>query len=274
MKKISIIIPAYNAEKYIDRCLNSIFSQKGAELEVIVVNDGSTDNTYEILLGYGDRITLINKENGGVASARNDALAVCTGEYVIFLDCDDYLPENTFSYYIDICTECDPDIIRGNYKVVFDDRTMLPQKRMYRTELIDKNRFKTEVYPHFITDILLNTCCASLIKREMISTEFRKDMRTGEDAVFMINVYSNAKNVYFTDKIVYNYYQTGTGLTGTGLTVWKKFLCNCVISQEILRKLKEWNMFNPLWIIRACIRPIKIIFSKLKRVFGDAYEKG
>ena len=168
MKKISIIIPAYNAEKYIDRCLNSIFSQKGAELEVIVVNDGSTDNTYEILLGYGDRITLINKENGGVASARNDALAVCTGEYVIFLDCDDYLPENTFSYYIDICTECDPDIIRGNYKVVFDDRTMLPQKRMYRTGLIDKNRFKTEVYPHFITDILLNTCCASLIKREMI----------------------------------------------------------------------------------------------------------
>lgn len=274
MKKISIIIPAYNAEKYIDRCLNSVFSQKGAELEVIVVNDGSTDNTYEKLRGYGDRIILINKENGGVASARNDALAVFTGEYVMFLDCDDYLPEDTISYYIDICTEFDPDIIRGNYKVVFDDRTLLPQKRVRSTELIDKSLFENNVYPHFIKDILLNTCCASLIKREMISSEFRKDMRTGEDAVFMMNVYSNAKNVYFADKIVYNYYQTGTGLTGTGLTIWKKFLCNCIISQEILRKLKEWDMFNPLWIIKTCIRPIVIIFSKLKRVFGDAYEKG
>ena len=274
MKKISIIIPAYNAEKYIDRCLNSVFSQKGAELEVIVVNDGSTDNTYEILLGYGDRIILINKENDGVASARNDALKVYTGEYVMFLDCDDYLPEDTISYYIDICTKFDPDIIRGNYKVVFDDRKVLPQKRVRSTELIDKSHFRNNVYPQFIKGILLNTCCASLIKREMISAEFRKDMRTGEDAVFMMNVYTNAKNVYFTDKIVYNYYQTGTGLTGIGLTVRKKFLCNCVISQEILRKLKEWNMFNPLWITRTCIRPIVIIFSKLKRVFGDAYEEG
>lgn len=274
MKKISIIIPTYNAEKYIDRCINSVLTQKGAMLEIIVVNDGSTDNTYEKLRRYGDRITLINKKNGGVASARNDALNFCTGEYVIFLDCDDYLPENIVSYYIDICTEFDPDIIRGNYKVVFDDRTLLPQKRMYRTELIDKNRFRTEVYPHFITDILLNTCCASLIKRDLISKEFRKDLSTGEDAVFMMTVYTNAKNVYFTDKIVYNYYQTGAGLTGTGLKVWKKFLCNCVISQEILRKLKVWDMSNPLWIIRACIRPIMIIFSKLKRMFGDAYEKG
>ena len=174
---------------------------------------------------------------------------------------------------MDICEAYDPDIIRGNYRVIFDDRTAVPKKRVRNTVRVDKNRFKDDVYPHFITDILLNTCCASLIKHEIINSGFRPDMQTGEDMVFMMNVYTNAKNVYFTDKITYNYYQTGTGLTGNGLKVWNKFICNCKISREILNKLKLWDMYNIVWIVRACIRPLAITFSKLQRMFGDVYEE-
>ncbi|MDD6483568.1 MAG: glycosyltransferase [Clostridiales bacterium] len=273
MKKISIIIAAYNAEAYIERCINSVLLQKGAELEIIAVNDGSTDNTYDILRKFGSKITLINKKNAGAAAARNDALRVCTGDYVMFLDSDDYLPDDIIKYYMDICEAYDPDIIRGNYRVVFDDRTAVPKKRIMNNEFIDKKQFKHDVYPHLIKDIMLNSCWANLIKREIIQAEFRSDMQTGEDMVFMMNIYTNAKNVYFTDRIVYNYYKNEMGLTGRGLKAWNKFICNCKISREILHKLKLWDMYNIVWMVRACIRPLAITFSKLRRLFGDAYEK-
>lgn len=273
MKKISIIIAAYNAEAYIERCINSALSQKGAELEIIVVNDGSTDNTYDILSKFGSKITVINKKNAGAAAARNDALAVCTGDYVLFLDSDDYLPDDTIKYYINICEAFNPDIIRGNYRVVFDDRTALPKKRIMNNGFIDKKQFKHDVYTHLIKNIRLNSCWANLIKCDTIQTKFRSDMQTGEDAVFMMDVYTNAKNVYFTDRIVYNYYQNVMGLTGKSLKALNKFICNCKISGELLKKLKAWDMHNILWIIRACIRPLVITFDKLHRLFGDAYEE-
>lgn len=98
-------------------------------------------------------------------------------------------------------------------------------------------------------------------------------MKTGEDAVFMMNVYSNANSVFFIDMIMYNYYQTGTGLTGKGLKAAEKFKCNILISREIIGKLKNWGMKNLTWIIRAYIRPLVITLDKLNRLFGDSYDE-
>ena len=92
MKKISIIIPCYNCAKTLERCLDSVFGQTYKNIEVIAVNDGSKDNTLEILKSYTEKysnLRIIDKVNNGVSSARNDAIRIATGEYVVFIDSDD-----------------------------------------------------------------------------------------------------------------------------------------------------------------------------------------
>ena len=92
--KVSVIIPVYNGEKTIEKCINSIINQSYKDLEIIIVNDGSTDNTYEICQKYSqkdDRIQVINQENKGVCLARNIGIKFSKGDYIQFVDSDDWL---------------------------------------------------------------------------------------------------------------------------------------------------------------------------------------
>ena len=92
MKKLSIIIPCYNTEKYINKCLDSVLNSTLKDIEVIIINDGSKDSTLDIIKSYKDkRIIIIDKENDGVAMARNDGIKKATGEYITFIDSDDYI---------------------------------------------------------------------------------------------------------------------------------------------------------------------------------------
>ena len=100
MKKISVIVPVYNVEKYLSECLDSVLSQDEKDIEVICVNDGSTDKSLEILKEYkekDDRIIIVTQDNKGLAEARNSGLNVAKGEYIFFLDSDDKMREGTLS---------------------------------------------------------------------------------------------------------------------------------------------------------------------------------
>lgn len=115
MVKVSIIIPAYNTEKYIDNCLQSLVNQTLKEMEIIVVDDGSKDNTLELLRGYEakfpEKIKVFTKENGGQASARNLALEHVTGEYVGFVDSDDWVSLDMYEKMYQKAKETDADIV-------------------------------------------------------------------------------------------------------------------------------------------------------------------
>lgn len=103
MKKVSVIVPIYNVEAYIKRCVSSLLKQNYGNIEIILVNDGSPDNSSEIideLAKTDDRIIVIHKENGGVSSARNAGLDIASGEYVMFVDGDDYVDENYVTYFL------------------------------------------------------------------------------------------------------------------------------------------------------------------------------
>ena len=119
MPKISIIIPVYNGEKYIRRCLDSVINQTYNDIQIIVINDGSIDNTENILKTYSD-IVLINKENEGVSKARNTGLSLATGDYVYFCDADDYLEENAFEVLVKEYGE--NDLLRFGHYVVNGDQ--------------------------------------------------------------------------------------------------------------------------------------------------------
>ena len=113
MSKISIIIPMYNAKEYIARCLESVINQSFNNIEIIIVNDGSTDESLEICKKYGEvdeRIIILNKRNSGVSVARNEGMNVATGEYVMFVDADDWIDESMCQDLYKRISECQADI--------------------------------------------------------------------------------------------------------------------------------------------------------------------
>lgn len=116
--KLSIIIPVYNVEKYIDECLMSIVEQNVENIEVILINDGSTDNSGIICEEYCKKyryITLYNQENQGLSMARNQGMSLASGKYILFLDSDDYLVKDTLKALVDFLAESEEDVIVGKY---------------------------------------------------------------------------------------------------------------------------------------------------------------
>ena len=95
MKKVSIIVPVYNGQDFINRCLNSLINQTYSNVEIIVINDGSTDNSLDLLKKYNDKIILINKENSSVSDSRNLGLEKASGDYIMFCDIDDWYEKVT-----------------------------------------------------------------------------------------------------------------------------------------------------------------------------------
>ena len=96
MPVISVIVPVYNVEKYLERCLDSIINQTLKDVEIICVNDGSTDNSINILKEYSSQIIIVNKENGGLSDARNKGLDYASAPYIAFVDSDDWIEETAF----------------------------------------------------------------------------------------------------------------------------------------------------------------------------------
>lgn len=140
--KVSIIIPVYGVEKYISQCLESVINQSYENIEIIVVNDGTKDNSMKIVEEYllDERIKIINKENGGLASAKNRGIEEATGEYIYFLDSDDWIEVNTIEVLVEESNNL--DIIYSNFWY-FDEKN---QKKRKNKEKIKSNMSMTGEY--------------------------------------------------------------------------------------------------------------------------------
>ena len=148
MAKVSIIIPVYNSEKYLRKCLDSLVKQTLEDIEIIMVNDGSTDKSEEIIKCYMDdkRIVLINKENGGQASARNLGLTKAHGDYIIFIDSDDYVN-------LDMCEKA-YEAAQGKYDIVcMDYYTVKGDSKKYLKILDDKQTGEISVKEYLFSGV-------------------------------------------------------------------------------------------------------------------------
>ena len=144
--KVSIIIPVYNTEKFLERCLNSVLNQTLRDIEIIVVNDGSKDNSLEIIKRFiqiDDRIILIDKENEGLTKTRNRGLEIASGKYIYNLDSDDYLEEDTM--FEELYNKCEKDNLD---MVVFDYYNDFGNKKEYikNIEVSDNGLIDKEDY--------------------------------------------------------------------------------------------------------------------------------
>lgn len=203
---ISIIIPVYNIENYIGECITSVLRQSYENLEIIVIDDGSTDNTREIVKNLCEtdlRITLIEQENHGVSFARNVGIKRAKGDYLIFVDGDDWLEIDSVQRLLSYALELEADIIKGSF--IWRD-TIRGLKKDYILE--EKKYEKQEVIKSFLCGRNIpSSVWASLYKRDFICRNnlfFNEDEKIGEDGVFTMKALDKANAVYLTSVPVYN----------------------------------------------------------------------
>ena len=213
--KISVIVPVYNCEKYIERCLRSIVSQTFTDFEVIVVNDGSQDKSQEICerLALEDaRIRVYYKENGGSNSARKYGVDKAVGDYIRFVDSDDTIPDNSLALMLEKATIHQLDIVQGaNF---YED-----SKGNKTISFLGKEGLFTNI--EFIGMVLraqINTGpCASLYRKELFNDNtfnLPKDVKLNEDKYMNVCLGIQAQKVgLFNDAIIYNYFQNTASTT-------------------------------------------------------------
>lgn len=214
MPKISVIIPVYNTEKYIEKCLESLAKQTMQDFEVIIVNDGSTDNSKKVIKDYMKNSNLdikyLEKENGGLASARNYGVERALGKYISFLDSDDYLDKNLFSNLEKYMDE-DIDLIKFKMKTVDEKENVI--------EKLDGPVFDVctgeEGYKKLCTtDKYMDPACIYLYRREFfVENNFKYKLRYHEDFGLTSLIMIQAKTFVSTKFFGYNYLQTGESLT-------------------------------------------------------------
>jgi UDP-glucose:(glucosyl)LPS beta-1,3-glucosyltransferase len=209
---LSIIIPAYNSEKYIHNTLSMLVVQGLDDCEVIVVNDGSTDNTGEICKSFAachHHISIISLEkNSGVSVARNTGLAEAKGKYICFFDSDDVFPPDTLSFFKEtINKQGNLDVFCFGFEIRRNEKEM--KRYAYRKY---SGRLFTESFEYLRLTLRknINCCCpGTLISRKLLQSNkitFIEGMSIGEDLEFMIRVFYCSKSVYYDSKVCYVYY--------------------------------------------------------------------
>lgn len=212
MPEISVIIPIYNAEKYIRQCIESVLSQTYADFELVLVNDGSIDGSLDICKEYekmDKRIYVINKENEGVSVARNTAIAASRGKYITFIDADDYVDRDYLKdlYHAIIMNKAEISI--SGYVMFTDSDNIVRQCANENISLVNKDNFYEFVVKGMLNCIMRVVCCklfmADIIKKNDI--QFRSEIPIGEDTIFILEYIKYAKCIATSNSCMYYYRQ-------------------------------------------------------------------
>ena len=223
---ISIIIPVYNAETFLARAMDSVLKQTCANYEVILVNDGSVDTSGSLCDDYAaahSHIHVVHKANGGISSTRNAGIEAATGEYLVFLDADDYLSPDTCDLLQQVITAHRPDLIDLGWVYVYgDDKHVHNRHEIQKNTLLDADFLKNTVLPpllnltndpaHFIYDF----SCTKVFCRDIITTHklrFDEGCRIWEDRPFVLSYLRHCRYLYCLDAAIYYYVSTPNSLS-------------------------------------------------------------
>ncbi|MBO1512363.1 glycosyltransferase family 2 protein [Metabacillus bambusae] len=209
--KVSVIIPVFNAEKYVAHCIDSLLAQTLKECEFIFINDGSQDESLKIIERYGNldpRIKIINQKNHGVSIARNRGLEIATGEYIGFVDSDDYIEKNMYQVLYSSLKQNDCDAIISNLESEMNGNNIVTTYPFSCDIKLDKKYIEQELIPYFLKNDNLNTAVNKLYRREIINKyqiKFPEKVALGEDGLFNIRFFCYAKSFKYINYSGYHY---------------------------------------------------------------------
>ncbi len=204
-KKISVIIPVFNGEKYIERCLDSIIDQDYTNIEVICVDDDSNDNSYDIIKKYccrDKRIKIIKNLGKGVSNARNTGIKAATGDFITFIDCDDTIEKNAYSTIINIFKTNNVSVVKYGYNKVSSSKNIEinESSKVIKSEML-LNQIITGKKNAYVWLLMIDI---DVVKKNNIF--FNPNLRIMEDKEFYVELLKYVKEIYEINIPLYNYY--------------------------------------------------------------------
>ena len=281
---ISVIVPVYNAEKYLKTCLDSLISQTYTNFEVLCVDDGSTDHSLNILRFYekkDNRIKVFTQENAGPAAARNKALQYATGDYISFVDADDYLLENAFKILVEVAGE------KENWDLIIFGGNVIGEKNDYIADKLTTS-FKTYIN-NKVDEVVFKEKAARpflwlhFIKRKILEEpsilRFDEELNLGEDQIFQFGYIPRAKNVIVLDSKLYNYrIEKNTSLMqlySNRRIKKKKTECHFLIVEKVINEWKKQGFYELnqdalwSWVIEFLYYTICDLPAEFKRKYAE-----
>lgn len=263
---ISVIVPVYNGASCIEQCIESIENQKYDNLEVIIINDGSTDNTKskcEALKKKYNNIKLINQKNSGVSNARNKGIETAKGEYLMFVDSDDFIDGNMLEIMM---KNKKNDLIISNYKKFYDSKIISNDLNLEKN-FYTKNLFFENFWDLYDAN-LINSPCFRIYRSNIIKTHnirFNPDYDLGEDLIFNLEYIDKCKTIYITPISLYNYRYSENSLTTKYRDDYLKIQLN------LINYLKEFfisnNKYNDKARKQLDLRTCYVIIGSIQNLF-------
>ena len=278
--RVQIIMPVYNAEKYLGRSLDSLVNQTFKDWRVIIVDDASNDSSREIIETYASRDSRFTKvflsENGGASNARNTALGCLSYEceYTAFLDADDYWEPDMLQHMVQVASEKDTDVTQCRFIYDFPGGKQVLPVGAFRKSVNLYGKGLRKVYRRMMTGINMNHVCMKLIKTQLLEgMKFDMELKTAEDLKFCVQLFKKVKSYCFTDKVLYHYCRNEESLTGRGLAFGAKMSANRKVSRELCAALPDWGIDNIFYRLLSLSRPYIITVSKVFRIIREKFLK-
>ncbi len=267
--KVSIIIPIFNSESSIEQCLNSIINQTYHNIEILIIDNNSKDNSWNIIKKYKDndnRIILLKEKRQGVSYARNLGIKNSTGEYVMFVDSDDYLELNAVEVMVSLVKDKKCDVIRAFYHSsikTYDSISKYKQDYLY-----NKDDINNYLIPSIIEQKISSYIWLLIIKKELLNNiTFHKKLFIHQDLYFYLELLNSINNIYFSSTIIYHYNYSHNSSKSS--IYYYRNIYNII---DLYNELKH-SSFKKYDINNLCFKMIIPYFGKLYYYNKDLFIK-
>lgn len=276
---ISVIVPVYNVADYLPACLNSILTQDYGDLEVILIDDGSTDASGRICDQYAakdSRVRVIHQKNGGGAAAKNAGLRVASGTYLAFVDSDDYLEPDAYGFLMKTLLETGADAVQGSFREIYRNRTV---EQRISEETLEEYQYLLRFPKDFSCALLWN----KLYRRKIFDGAFFEEGHKIDDEYFTYQGFLQPRRVVRTDRIVYNYRKRASSVMSSPESA-ERLVLDCLDSmakrrQKVLVRLPQLreafddNYLDVIWYLScnegSTERTIRTLKDSLRAYMGE-----
>lgn len=251
--KLSVIVPVYNIEHYVSYCIESIICQNNIDMEVILVDDGSTDNSSMICDAFAEKfsnIIVIHKQNGGLSSARNAGLDIANGDYVLFIDGDDYLQNGAIKELVKVAEKTSVDVVQFGYEEVFGyDQYTEAIERLIKNKsevVVETDRYKFYDNLYRLGGVAASAC-TKLMCLDLVKLLRFKEGLLHEDEQFTSHLLANCKSIaYVNDFLPYKYVMREGSIIHENFSEKKLYDLSFIYEEriEILQDLNYTDLVN------------------------------
>ncbi len=269
-KTVSVIVPVYKVEKYINECVDSIINQTYKNIEIILVDDGSPDNCGKICDEYtqkDERIKVVHKENGGLSSARNCGIDVANGEYITFVDSDDYILDTMVEKMVNLFENHKADVVqvsftRGKFVNKNEETTVFCNEECINNYALD-NLVRPEAWGKIFK--------SSLIK----DNKFNENIKYAEDLELGLSLYKKIDKIVVSNEELYYYRENPNGITSDSVNEGRLYEAE-ILHNALMKEIKDTKIYNCLLYryIRCCFAILnRIVECKKYEHFKDFRNK-